>query len=72
MGRTFIDVKESRLGKSIGKFMFSRLKYATTGECPPGTTKGQTFVHDPHMTKGKRESAGTLSYLAMIEVHIFA
>ena len=45
------------------------LKYATTGECPPGTTKGQTFVHDPHMTKGKRESAGKFSYiLDMMEV----
>ena len=27
------------------------LKYATTGDMPPGTNRGQSFVHDPAMAK---------------------
>ena len=27
------------------------LKYVTTGDTPPGTGKGQQFVHDPKMAR---------------------
>ena len=29
------------------------LKYATTGEMPAGTGKGQNFIHDPKLTTKK-------------------
>ena len=35
------------------------LKYATTGELPPGTASGQSFVHDPKIA-GKSEVKGQI------------
>ena len=50
--------KTTIIGKSITQLLISQnssvlecLKYVTTGDVPPGTGKGSSFVHDPKMAR---------------------
>ena len=53
------------------KTIIESLKYATTGEMPTGTGKGQNFIHDPHLTTKKMVLSFTTSLVTILRHLVF-
>lgn len=46
-------VGQNGVGKTT---VIEALRYATTGEFPPGSDRGKSFIHDPTLKKGQTVS----------------